>query len=124
MAFIVLEGLDGSGKSTLISHLESALRERGQKVRLTREPGGTPLAEKLRDLVLDTQGEAPTARTEVLIYQAARAQHVETVIRPHLDRGDWVVSDRFFGSTVAFQVFGRHLDRAEIDWLNNYAAAF
>jgi dTMP kinase len=121
MAFIVLEGLDGSGKSTLISRLEKTLQQKGKTLRVTREPGGTPLAEKLRNLVLDKEGEAPHPRTEVLIYEASRAQHVEMVIRPHLSRGDWVLCDRFFGSTVAFQVFGRGLDREQIDWLNKYA---
>lgn len=123
MAFIVLEGLDGSGKSTLIAHLEKALEEKGLKVRLTREPGGTPLAEKMRDLILDPSGESPCPRAEVLLYQAARAQHVDRVIQPHLDSGGWVLSDRFYGSTVAFQVFGRQLPREEIDWLNRYATA-
>lgn len=122
MAFIVLEGLDGSGKSTLISRLEQALQQSGKALRVTREPGGTPLAEKLRQLVLDKEGETPHPRTEVLIYEASRAQHVEMVIRPHLERGEWVLCDRFFGSTVAFQVFGRGLDRKQIDWLNHYAA--
>jgi len=119
--FLVFEGLDGSGKSTLIRGLEAELRKRGLGLRLTREPGGTPLAEDIRRLLLRTDGEAPVPATELLLYAASRAQHVESVIRPALVRGEWVLCDRFTASTVAFQCFARKLVRSEVDWLNVFA---
>ncbi|MCB0407948.1 MAG: dTMP kinase [Bdellovibrionales bacterium] len=121
MAFIVFEGLDGSGKSTLIKKLKSLLETEGQSVVLTHEPGGTPLAEEIRDMLLRTEGEAPTALTELLLYEASRAQHVEMKICPALKKGDWVLCDRFTGSTLAFQCGGRNIDRQLIDSLNAIA---
>jgi dTMP kinase len=124
MAFIVFEGLDGSGKSTLIHRLNQFLMQHQIQVVLTREPGGTPLAEEIRKLVLArADGEVPCPRTEVLLYQASRAQHVEQVIRPALARCDWVLCDRFYASTISFQSYGRSLDRKDIDLLNNYAVS-
>ncbi|MCM2280729.1 MAG: dTMP kinase, partial [Bdellovibrionaceae bacterium] len=123
MAFLVFEGLDGSGKSTLIERLADELKRRGQDLVLTREPGGTPLAEDIRRLLLRTDGEVPCARTEILLYEASRAQHVARIIRPALERGQWVLCDRFDASTVSFQSFARQLDRQEVDWLNAYAIA-
>lgn len=119
--FIVFEGLDGSGKSTLIQGLTKELEAGGQKFRLTREPGGTPLAEDIRKLLLRTEAEAPVATTELLLYAASRAQHVAGVIQPALAKGEWVICDRFSASSVAFQSFARGLDRAKIDWLNTFA---
>lgn len=121
MAFLVFEGLDGSGKSTLIERLASELKTRGFDLILTREPGGTPLAEDIRKILLRTDAEVPDARTELLLYEASRAQHVERVIRPALQAGKWVLCDRFTASTVAFQSFARKLPRTDIDWLNKYA---
>lgn len=121
MAFIVFEGLDGSGKSTLIAALQRHLKSVGKPVVVTREPGGTELAEEIRKIVLRKGEEIPSPRTEVLLYQASRAQHVDMVIAPALALEQWVICDRFYGSTVAFQVFGRKLDAAQIDWLNDYA---
>ncbi len=121
MAFIVFEGLDGSGKSTLMRNLSEHLRSQQKNFIMTREPGGTPLAEDIRNLLLRREGEAPVARTEVLLYQASRAQHVDTVIEPALKAGQWVLCDRFYASTVAFQCFARGLDRTQIDFLNMYA---
>ena len=121
MAFLVFEGLDGSGKSTLIERLANELRTRGFDLILTREPGGTPLAEDIRKILLRTDAEVPDARTELLLYEASRAQHVERVIRPALQAGKWVLCDRFTASTVAFQSFARKLSRMDIDWLNKYA---
>ncbi len=121
MAFISFEGLDGSGKSTLIKSLKQHLEQAGLKVVVTREPGGTPLAEEIRDLILRTGHEAPVAATEVLLYEASRAQHVAKVIRPALNAGSWVLCDRFSESTVAFQCFARGVNRAEVDWLNRFA---
>lgn len=121
MAFVVFEGLDGSGKSTLIKKLSDHLKSQNIQVELTREPGGTPLAEDIRHLLLRTSGEAPTALTELLLYEASRAQHVAQKIRPALDRGAWVLCDRFTGSTLAFQCGGRGLDRTQVQTLNQIA---
>lgn len=119
--FLVFEGLDGSGKSTLIQLLASELASRGFGVTLTREPGGTPLAEEIRRLLLRTDAESPVAATELLLYAASRAQHVAQVIAPALKRGEWVMCDRFSASTVAFQCFARGLSRPDVDWLNTFA---
>lgn len=121
MAFIVFEGLDGSGKSTLMRALSEHLRSQQKNFIMTREPGGTPLAEEIRNLLLRRGNETPVARTEVLLYQASRAQHVDLVIEPALKNGSWVLCDRFFASTISFQCFARGLDRKDIDWLNAYA---
>jgi dTMP kinase len=119
--FIVFEGLDGSGKSTLISGLDQELKARGQRFRVTREPGGTPLAEDIRRLLLRTDGEVPVAATEMLLYAGSRAQHVAGVIQPALKNGEWVLCDRFSASSVSFQSFARGVDRKTVDWLNIFA---
>jgi dTMP kinase len=119
--FLVFEGLDGSGKSTLIQLLSAELNSRGQAFTLTREPGGTPLAEEIRRLLLRTDAEAPVATTELLLYAASRAQHVAQVIRPAIAKGEWVMCDRFSASSVAFQCFARGLSREQVDWLNRFA---
>lgn len=102
--FITFEGIDGAGKSTHIGWFAALLQGRGHRVLVTREPGGTALGERLRDLTLH-QSMAPL--TELLLVFAARAEHLETVIRPALTRGDWVVCDRFTDSTFAYQGAGR-----------------
>ncbi len=107
--FLSVEGGDGSGKSTQIKKIEAYLRERGQKVLLTREPGGTPVAEKIRELILDPANQALTGRAEMLLYAASRAQHVEEKILPALAEGKTVLSDRFTDSSIAYQGFGRGL---------------
>ena len=120
--FISLEGGEGAGKSTAIASLRQALLRRGGEVVLTREPGGTPLAERIRALLLGERagpGEASeheplAAETELLLMFAARAQHVRQVIAPALQRGAWVVSDRFTDSSYAYQGDGRGLDAAWI----------
>ena len=121
MAFIVFEGLDASGKSTLIQGVQQELIRRGFDPLVTREPGGTPLAEEIRELLLKKGEDAPCARAEVLLYEAGRAQHVERVIRPALADRRWVLCDRFSASTVAFQVHGRGESEKDIHWLNRYA---
>ncbi|MCB0350516.1 MAG: dTMP kinase [Bdellovibrionales bacterium] len=121
MKFVVFEGLDGAGKSTLIEALKTKILARGESVTLTREPGGTPLGDEIREMLLRTDAEAPCPRAELLLYEAGRAHHVDTVIEPARSRGEWVICDRFYASTVAFQVGGRGLDAADIDWLNRYA---
>tara|TARA_Y100001968_G_scaffold108541_1_gene98172 strand:- start:62 stop:697 length:636 start_codon:yes stop_codon:yes gene_type:complete len=114
--FIVIEGIDGSGKTTQINQLSKWLKgtnlipENNQLV-ITREPGGTNLGECIRSLLLDTSKEKkPDSITELLLYAADRAQHVNEVIRPSLNKGDWVISDRFTGSTLAYQGYGRKLN--------------
>ena len=107
--FITLEGIDGAGKSSHLEFLAAAIRARGADVVVTREPGGTPLGEKLRDLVLH---EAMEGTTEALVMFAARREHLVRVIEPALARGAWVVSDRFSDATFAYQCGGRGLDRA------------
>ncbi len=123
MNFIVFEGLDGAGKSTLIENLKMALLDLGEKVVVTREPGGSELGDRLRELLLRKDIEAPTARAELLLYEAARAQHVEKTILPALARGEWVLCDRYSASSVAFQDGGRGLKSADIEWLNDFATA-
>ena len=121
--FLVFEGLDGSGKSTLMKGLQAALESSKIRFIVTREPGGTELAEKLRQHLLSTEGESPVAKCELLLYEAGRAQHVEKVIAPALSEKTWVLCDRFSASTVAFQVGGRGLDAGEVQWLNDYATS-
>jgi dTMP kinase len=101
--FITLEGGEGVGKSTQAARLADALRARGKTVVLTREPGGTPNAEAIRALLMTGDTDRWSARTEALLFAAARADHVERVIRPALERGDWVVCDRFIDSSRAYQ---------------------
>jgi dTMP kinase len=111
--FIVLEGIDGCGKTTQLEALRqwlptSGLMPPGARVVVSREPGGTALGQALRELLLHPpDGTAPVPRAELLLYAADRAQHVETVLRPALDAGDWVLCDRFTGSTAAYQGYGR-----------------
>lgn len=121
MAFIAFEGLDGSGKSTLIQGLRKEVESRQVPVVVTREPGGTPLGEELRQIVLKVTNDAPGPRAEALLYQAGRAQHVEKLIKPALARGEWVLTDRYTASSVAFQSGGRSLSIDDIDWLNRFS---
>ncbi len=114
--FIVFEGIDGSGKTTQINKLskwldDSNLIPKNNRLVITREPGGTKLGESIRSLLLNTSREKiPDSITELLLYAADRAQHVTEIIRPALKKGDWVISDRFCGSTLAYQGYGRKLD--------------
>lgn len=101
--FITLEGGEGVGKSTQAAHLAGAIRARGHDVVLTREPGGTPGAEAIRGLLVTGAEDRWSARAEALLFAAARADHVERLIRPALDAGQWVVCDRFVDSTRAYQ---------------------
>jgi dTMP kinase len=105
--FITLEGIEGAGKSTAARHVAGFLRARGHGVLATREPGGTPLAERVRQIVLERGTEGVSPVTETLLMFAARALHVDNVIRPALARGEWVVCDRFTDATRAYQGSGR-----------------
>jgi dTMP kinase len=122
MRFIVFEGLDGAGKSTLIQGLLTCLQDSEQPHELVRDPGTTSVGEKLRGMILDP-GEKPSAKTEILMYEASRAQLVDERIKPALDAGKWVISDRFYSSTIAFQCFARGLNLEEVEWLNHYACS-
>ena len=112
--FIALEGGEGVGKSTQLRLLANACRARGLTVVTTREPGGTPGAEAIRAMVLDPSGEGWGPRAEALLFAAARADHVDRLIRPALERGDWVLTDRYLDSSRAYQGGGSGLDDAEI----------
>jgi dTMP kinase len=112
--FIALEGGEGAGKSTQARLLADALRARGQACVVTREPGGTPGAEAIRALLLGTEGEGWHARAEALLFAAARSDHVERLIVPALERGEWVICDRFVDSSRAYQGGGGGLSDAEV----------
>jgi dTMP kinase len=115
--FITLEGLDGAGKSTHLDWLVGRLKETGRAVVRTREPGGTPLGEKLRALLLS---EPMNLETEALLMFAARREHIAQVIAPALERGDWVVCDRFTDASFAYQGGGRGLDRQKLAQLERW----
>ena len=119
--FITFEGGEGCGKSTQVKRLEAFLRGEGYEVLLTREPGGTRLAELVRSLLKDEHDDPPCDRSELLLFLAARAQLVRNVIRPALERGVWVVSDRFSDSTFAYQGYGRGLPLEFLKVANDFA---
>jgi dTMP kinase len=119
--FITLEGGEGAGKSTQLAYVRQRLEGAGLPLHVTREPGGTPLAERIRDLLLDHRHTAMAADTELLLMFAARAQHLAELIRPALAAGEWVLCDRFTDATYAYQGGGRGIDPARIavleDWV-------
>ena len=119
--FITFEGIDGAGKSSHIAGAAAFLRQRGLQVLTTREPGGTPLGEALRELLLH---EAMHLETEALLMFAARREHLARVIEPALERGDWVVCDRFSDATYAYQSGGRGLERRKFaqleEWVHSH----
>ena len=118
--FITLEGIEGAGKSTVARQVCDWLVARGIPVRATREPGGTPLAERVRQVVLEHGAEAVSGTAETLLMFAARSIHVDNLIGPALARGEWVVCDRFTDATRAYQGHGRGIDLA---WIEQLAAA-
>ena len=118
--FITLEGIEGAGKSTVAQLVSEWLASRGVTARVTREPGGTPLAERVRKIVLDRGDEAVSPRAETLLMFAARSIHVENLIRPALARGEWVLCDRFTDASRAYQGYGRGMDLA---WIESLAQA-
>ncbi|OMH37573.1 dTMP kinase [Tersicoccus sp. Bi-70] len=119
--FVAFEGGDGAGKSTQVRLLADRLTDAGHAVLTTREPGGTPVGERLRDLVLEHGDAVVDARTEALIFAAARAAHVEQVIRPTLAAGRTVITDRFVDSSIAYQGAGRGLGTDDVAGINAWA---
>jgi dTMP kinase len=115
--FITFEGVDGAGKSTHLAWFADTLRQRGLDVLVTREPGGTPLGEKLREILLNQPMQAPT---EALLMFAARMEHIELVIKPALQRGTWVVSDRFSDASFAYQGGGRGMPASKLEQLEQW----
>jgi dTMP kinase len=118
--FITLEGIEGAGKSTVAQIVSEWLGSRRVSARVTREPGGTPLAERVRKIVLERGAEAVAPQAETLLMFAARSIHIENLIRPALARGEWVICDRFTDATRAYQGYGRGMD---LGWIEQLAAA-
>ena len=121
--FITVEGIEGTGKSTNIQFIVELLEGRGVEVLHTREPGGTPMAEKIRELLLDHGQESLPPVAELLLFFAARSLHIENAIRPALARGTWVVCDRFTDASRAYQGSGRGLDADAIEQLADWIQA-
>ena len=119
--FITLEGPEGSGKTSHLPPLVESLREKGYTVFPTREPGGTSIGEQIRDVIHDLKNAEMHPRTETLLYQAARAQIVEEVIKPRLTAGEVVISDRYYDSTIAYQGYGHQQDLDQVRSLVRYA---
>lgn len=118
--FITLEGVDGAGKSTHLDYLAGKIRARGVELAITREPGGTPLGEKLRALLLNDPMQPDT---ELMLMYAARAEHVAALIKPALARGAWVLSDRFADASYAYQCGGRGIDPGRLQALEDWTLA-
>ncbi|MCX7842854.1 MAG: dTMP kinase [Clostridia bacterium] len=119
--FITVEGTDGCGKTTQIKLMEQYLRSRGHDVLLTREPGGTSIAEKIRDLVLDPANSEMEDITEMMLYAASRAQHIREKIKPSVESGRHVICDRFVDSSYVYQSFGRGIDLKIVESVNRIA---
>ena len=118
--FITLEGSDGSGKSTQLAYIKEYFEKKGAKMLVTREPGGTKISEKLREILLDKDNSEMSAITEMMIYAASRAQLIDEVIKPALERGEVVICDRFMDSSIAYQGYGRELGDM-VEKVNLYA---
>lgn len=118
--FITLEGLDGCGKTTVAKALVAKLEEQGKEVILTREPGGAPVAEQIRGILLDNNNSSMTPETEALLYAAARAQHWEETISPALNEGKIVICDRWLGSSLAYQGWARGLGIGQVTAINDF----
>lgn len=116
--FITLEGIEGSGKTTQALRLKDLLARKGLDVVVTREPGGSPIAEKIREILLDPRNRKMVALTELFLYEASRTQHVAEIVRPALDAGKTVICDRFFDASTAYQGNARGLDMAMVERLN------
>ncbi len=115
--FISIEGIEGVGKSTNLAFIQQLLEDYDINVVTTREPGGTDVSEKIRQILLESSHDQLTDHTELLLIFAARAQHVEQLVRPALLRGDWVLCDRFTDASYAYQGGGRNVEISTIEWL-------
>jgi len=120
--FITFEGVEGSGKTTQIQRLKRYLARKGISCKVTREPGGPPISEKIRKILLDPNHRKLTPFSELLLYEAARAQHINEVIKPLLKKGIIVLCDRFNDATLAYQGYGRKIDLTLIEKLNHLAS--
>ena len=120
--FLTIEGVEGAGKSTLAAAIGREISRSGREVVITAEPGGDILSDRIRGLVLDLNCKI-SDRAELLLFEAARAQHVDVKIRPALSRGAVVICDRFIDSSIAYQGFARGIDIDTVRWLNNYATS-
>jgi dTMP kinase len=120
--FITFEGVEGSGKTTQIQRLKGYLTEKGIPCVITREPGGSPISEKIRKILLDPAHRKMSPLTELLLYEAARAQHVEEVIAPFLKKGGVVICDRFSDASIAYQGYGRGVDLKLIESLSRLSS--
>lgn len=119
--FITFEGTDGAGKTTQVQRLSAELAQTGYDICLTREPGGPPISEQIRDMLLNPDHNEMAATTELLLYAASRAQHVSEIIKPALESGKIVISSRFADAMVVYQGYGRGLDLDRINRLNRIA---
>lgn len=121
--FITIEGTDGAGKTTQISLLADYLKQKNIDFLLTREPGGTPISEKIREILLDISNQELCSNAEVLLYAASRAQHLQQKILPAVKKGKLVLCDRFVDSSIAYQAFGRGIDREQVKAINQFATS-
>jgi dTMP kinase len=120
--FITFEGVEGSGKTTQIQRLKKYLTQKGIPCKVTREPGGCPIGEKVRKILLNPDHREMVPLSELLLYEAARAQHVKEVIEPFLKKGGVVLCDRFSDATIAYQGYGRKIDLRWIERLNHFSS--
>jgi len=118
--FITFEGLDFCGKSTQVQLLENYLIDKGSKVKIIREPGGTPISEKIRDILLDKRNSEMSIETELILFSASRSQLVNQVILPALEENYYVISDRFHDSSIAYQAFGRKINLEFVEKLQQF----
>lgn len=119
--FISLEGPEGAGKTSVLEALLPQLKEMGRELLTTREPGGVAISEKIREVILDKSHTQMDSKTELLLYIASRRQHLAEKVLPALERGTWVLQDRFIDSSVAYQGYGRGLAVDDVEWLNQFA---
>ena len=119
--FITLEGVEGSGKTTVAKEIIKILKNRGHGVLYTREPGGNKIAEEIREVILDTSNTNMDSRTEALLYAAARRQHLVDVIEPALQEGKVVICDRFIDSSIAYQGYARGIGAELVEYINDFA---
>ncbi len=118
MSFLAFEGIDGSGKSTLIKALREDLQKRGFQPVVTREPGGTLIGQKIRSILIEKTDYPPNPYTEILLYYADRHQHITEVIKPSLEKGSFLISDRYWASTFAYQCGGRQIDETFVSHIH------